>query len=228
MPVRWHDQGAASLRVLIFGGGGHAKVVHDVVAATPGAVVAGFVDTRRPDSGTLLGKPVWIEDEFASGACVYDALAVAIGDNFVREAVFRRVRSIDPAASFPSFRHPSAIIAEDVAIGEGSVAMPRVVVNRSARIGRFCILNTGTIVEHDCQVDDFASISPAATIGAACRIGRYSLLGIGSSVRHGIVVGENVVLGGGGALVRDAAANAVYVGTPAHWLKSRELGERML
>lgn len=216
------------MRVLIFGAGGHAKVVHDVVATTPGAVVAGFVDIRPPVGNTILEKPVWAEAEFIRGACAYDTLAVAIGDNFVREAVFRRIRSIDPAAVFPAFRHPSAIVAEDVAIGEGTVVMPRVVINRTACIGRFCILNTGAIVEHDCQIGDFASISPAAAIGAACRIGDHSLLGIGCSVRHGIAVGANTVLGGGAALVRDADADAVYVGTPARRLRPRRSGERML
>ncbi len=220
------------MRVLIFGGGGHAKVVHDVIAATPGAVVVGFVDRTSAAIGgeraSLLGMPVWSEAEFAQGARAYDALAVAIGDNFTRERVFLRLRALDPAALFPVFRHPSAIIADDVEIGEGSVVMPRVVVNRSAVVGRFCVLNTGAIVEHDCQIDDFVSVSPAAAIGAACRIGRHSFLGIGCSLRHGVAVGANTVLGGGAALVRDAADNAVYVGTPARRLKSRQLGDRML
>jgi len=60
--------------------------------------------------------------------------------------------------------HPTAWIAPDVEIGEGTVVMAGVVVQPGVKIGKHVILNTNSSCDHGCQIGDYAHIAPGATL----------------------------------------------------------------
>lgn len=53
---------------------------------------------------------------------------------------------------------PDAVIAEDIAIGTGTVVMAGAVINPGVRIGKGCIINTCSSVDHDCEVGDYVQL----------------------------------------------------------------------
>ncbi|HYG19315.1 MAG TPA: acetyltransferase, partial [Ohtaekwangia sp.] len=132
-------------KVILQGGGEHARVVLDCLQAQGVEVVALF-DPKYDDE--LFGVPQ---------RGVYDATAypeamaiVAIGDNALR----RRV-SLNTKHGFTNAIHPSAIISRRAAVGTGDMILHGAIIQARATIGNHCILNTGVRVDHDCRISDY-------------------------------------------------------------------------
>jgi len=114
---------------------------------------------------------------------------------------------------------PTATVASNVSIGEGTVIMPHVVINAGAKIGNHVIINTGSIIEHGCTIEDYVHISPGSTICGNSMIRSGSWIGAGSVVIGAIEVGENCIVGAGSVVIRDIDSNTKVVGHPAKLLK---------
>lgn len=202
-------------RLLVFGAGGHGKVVADA-AQLAGYEVAGFIDDDPARAGQrFFGLPVLsfevaTRDQRGPGAlCV----AMAIGDNALRQRCMERVRAA--GLELPVVRHPSAVIAPSARIGDGTLVAATAVVNADASVAEGVILNTGSVVEHDCTVGAFVHVSPNAALGGAVVIGDRSHLGLGAVILPGIRVGADVRVGAGAAVVRDVEDGVTVVGVPA-------------
>ena len=209
----------ANIRVLIWGAGGHGRVVADTLRAA-GHTLAGYIDrdAERTDE-RLSGVPRVSdahlrrllqggEENLPLGA---DYVALGIGDNAVRAELAALLGKF----SCPALVHPSAEVSPSARIGRLTVVFPRVVVNADARIGEAVILNSGAIVEHDCVVGSGSHISPGAILTGAVKIGRQAWVGAGATLLPAIEVGERSRVGAGAVVVADVPAGATVVGVPA-------------
>jgi sugar O-acyltransferase (sialic acid O-acetyltransferase NeuD family) len=207
-------------RVLVWGAGGHGRVVADVVTAAGHTVVA-FVDKTSTADARLGDLPVVEESAIASGATPLPhgatAIALGIGDNAARARALGRLAS----ASTPPFVHPTASVAPSAKVGRGTVVMPLAVINNSAAIGDAVIVNSGAIVEHDCFVGDAAHISPGAVLAGGARVGARAWIGAGAVVIQGVKVGDDVVVGAGAVVIRDVPDGVTVAGVPATVIQSK-------
>lgn len=212
-------------RVVIVGCSGHARVVVDAIEAAGHFAIAGLLDTFKSPGVEMLGYEVIGTEEdigplLEAGLCDY--AFVAIGDNWTRAEVVRRLRRAAPSVQFCTVIHPSAIVARDVQIGIGTVVLAGAVVNTGANIGEFCILNTSSSLDHDSIMLDFSSLGPRAVTGGGVRVGRYSAIGIGATVSHDLQIGDGTVLGAGGVAVGNIPSDVVAYGIPAQSVRSRK------
>ena len=206
-------------RVLIFGAGGHARVVIDIILEQDVYAIAGIVDDYEPLHGTeVFGHLVLGKLEEIEAAAYADCLfVVAIGGNQARMAASKRVA--EQGFRFATPIHPSVVIGRGVSIGTGSVFMAGVVINPNADIGEHTVINTGATIDHDCQIADYAQVAPGAHLAGDVRIGRAAYVGIGASVIQGVRIGEGTMVGAGAAVVHDLPANVTAVGVPARIIK---------
>ncbi|MBV9782976.1 MAG: acetyltransferase [Acidisphaera sp.] len=199
--------------VLVIGGGGHAKVVIDLLRAG-GWYVHGVLDPA-PGGGKVLGVEVLGGDELAPAIYrqgVRNAF-VALGNNGLRLRIGRRMQSA--GFKLVTVVHPSAIVSTYATLGEGTAVMPLAVVNAAARVGDLAIVNTGAIVEHDCSVGDGAHLAPRSVMGGNVVFGNCAQLGIGAAVRPGICVGDNATIGAGAVVVAPVCTGETVAGVPA-------------
>lgn len=204
--------------LVIWGMGGHGKVVLDAARSMARFPSIAFVDDAPPqDDEPFRACPVLGAFELLDSATV-EALVVAIGSNPVRARCYSRAQShgFRPATLI----HAAAVIDATAAIGPGTVVMAGAIVNADARIGENCIINTGAIVEHDCIIGDHVHISPRVALGGGVTIGSYAHIGIGAVVLPGAVVGEGAVVGAGAVVLRAVEPNTTVVGIPAKALPS--------
>ena len=203
-------------KLIIWGAGGHGKVVLDIARSMGIFAEIVFVDDARISPGQtfcdcqLLPSSEGLKLLKARG---HGAFVVAIGDNSTRERCFRQ--GIEQGLEATSLIHPSAIISDSVRIGGGTVVMPRVVVNADTVIGDNCILNTGAIVEHDCRIGNHVHLAPGVTLGGNVTVEKHSFLGIGTIVLPGAMIGAGAVLGAGAVVLNSAPAGTTSVGVPA-------------
>ena len=149
-------------KVVIIGAGGHAKVIADIVIRSNDELI-GFLDDN------ILKETSIIKNYKVIGT-IKDAkelqqnnskikFIIGIGNNDVR-------KKIAEAYSLPYYTaiHPSAIIGLNVKIEEGTVLMANSIINPDSKIGKHCIINTGTIVEHENTIEDYVHLSPSVTL----------------------------------------------------------------
>jgi acetyltransferase EpsM len=159
------------MEYLIYGAGGHARVLADLISTINGKVVA-FIDDHSSLS-QLNNIPVKRYDASHPEA----QIVIGVGNNKIRKKIagslFHKVATII---------HPSTVIASDVEIGEGSVILANAVVQTGARIGKHVIINANACVDHDAVIEDFAHICPNAYIGGA------AVIGAGTTITAGKVI----------------------------------------
>ena len=170
-------------KVIIVGGGGHAKVVIDAleeqIKLGAKLEIKGVLDDNTELKEVLgykvLGK---IEDMkvFSGDSCFH----LAIGNNEFRKKLFNMNRELE----YISVIHHTAIISKYAEIGNGVYIGAGVVVNPDTKIGDFVIVNTGSIVEHDCVVEDFSHISYRVTIGSGTTISNQKFVDMGTVVER--------------------------------------------
>lgn len=203
--------------IVIWGASGHALVVADIVDNLGVYRIAGFIDNVNPErvgevfrGSTILGG---IE---ALDVCLNKGLkhlALAFGD--CESRLNFGLRSLQMGFVLPPLIHPSAVIAGDVNVGEGTVIAANAVVNPAATIGRFVIVNTSASIDHECWVSDGAHICPGAHLGGRVMVGRATWLGIGAVVRDKAKIGDVSVIGAGSVVVGDIPDNCLAYGVPA-------------
>ena len=218
--------------IVIIGASGHAKVIIDIIEKENIYKIKGLLDDRAEEmedtfcNYNLIGKtsdlPGIMEKEN-----IYSGI-IAIGDNWIRYKVLKKIKEIAPDFSFINAIHPSSEIAGNVKIGKGNAIMAGTVINSDSRIGDFCIINTGASIDHDNCIEDFASIAPGVTTGGNVSIGSFSAVSLGASLIHGISIGEQTVIGAGATVLKNIPSLVIAYGTPAKVIRDRKAGDKYL
>ncbi len=196
-------------KLVIFGAGGHAKVVADI-AMKNGFEIEGFLDDNDSVS-SVIGYPVLgkIDDcvKFKDSC----AFAIGIGNNAVRKKIFEKYSDYE----YPVLVHPTASVGIETKIGRGTVVMPFAVLNACAEVGEFSILNSASVVEHDCRVGDFCLIAPNATMCGMSEIGDTVWLGAGCALNPTVKICDGVTVGSGAVVTKNITEAGTYIGIPA-------------
>lgn len=203
-------------KIVIFGAGGHAKVVIDIIEQQGNYEIAGLLDDDLKHQGKrFFGYPVLgtrAELPALISAQLRHAI-VTIGNNASRADVAAHLDQ--QGWRFASAVHLRASIGRGVKIGPGCVVMAGCVVNADAYLGAHVIVNTGATVDHDCRIEDAVHIAPGCHLCGSVSVGQGSLLGAGSTVTPGVRIGRNVIVGAGSTVIRDIADAARVSGVPA-------------
>jgi len=215
------------LKIIIYGGSGHAKVVADIIEKTNEHQIAGFIDDTGTGDASFIGYPVYrtICDPRLKGIV---AGIVAIGDNWGRALVVKKILTEIPLFQFITAVHPSALIGRGVSIGEGTVIMPGVAINADTRIGRHCIANTSSSIDHDCVVEDFSSVAPGVVMGGNVTVRTSTAIGLGSRIIQRVVIGQNTVIGAGALVTKSLPDNIVAYGSPCRFIRTRNCDDGYL
>lgn len=211
-------------RVIVFGAGGHAKVVLDVLEQMGIYRIVGLVDDSVELKGTVRGgySVLGNKDDLAGmGRAGIDGVIVALGDNYRRKFVFEEVERM--GFHLISAIHPSAVIGSRVKIGAGTLVVAGVVVNVDAEIGENVIVNTGATIDHDCRIAAHVHLSPGVHLAGRVSVGEASHLGIGAVVLPNVSVGKHCIVGAGAVVRENLPDKAVAVGNPARIIKQNEV-----
>lgn len=210
-----------SERLVIFGAGGHAKVIIDAVERQRIYEVALLVDADPSRVGTsVLGHEVQEE------ALGFEALSegirhaiVAIGNNEIRRRIADIARG--KGLTLATVIHPGSVVARSAQLGAGTLVMPGAIINADARVGANVIVNTGAVIEHDCRIGDDVHIGPHATLCGGVAVGAGSLIGAGATVLVGVSIGQGVLVGAGSTVLAGVPDGARVAGSPCRPLESK-------
>ncbi|UKS24986.1 acetyltransferase [Paenibacillus sp. HWE-109] len=201
-------------KVVIIGGGGHAKVIIDIIQSTGTYEVIGFtspIDVEKslccvPYLGNDSILPSLLKKKIKS-------FFVAIGENKLRKKLFEELVALGfaPINAISPFAH----ISSYAALGKGVVVMPGAVVSTGAVIGDNVIINTLAGIDHECDISSHVHVAPGASLAGCIKIGEGTFIGVGTKIIPEIKIGEWAVIGAGSVVISDIPANAKVVGVPA-------------
>ncbi len=122
-------------------------------------------------------------------------------------------------------KHPTAFVADNAKIGVGSQILANSTVCVETIIGRGCIINTGTIIDHECNIGDGGHICPGAHLAGCVEVGRYATIGTGAVILPRIRVGQGAIVGAGAVVIEDVPPYNVVAGNPARDIRRISKGE---
>jgi sugar O-acyltransferase (sialic acid O-acetyltransferase NeuD family) len=199
-------------RLIIIGASGHGKVVADIAKRMDLWSEIFFLDDNEQLVEVLgiqiIGKTV-DSIEYISTCDFF----IGIGENKTREKIQSELEKM--GASIPVLIHPAATIGDMVDIGFGTVIMAGVIINCCTKIGKGCIVNTASTIDHDNCIENYVHVSPGVHLAGNVSIGRGSWIAIGSSIINNIHVSNNCIVGAGAVVTKDISVPGIYIGIPA-------------
>nr|MBN2323409.1 acetyltransferase [Spirochaetota bacterium] len=176
-------------KIVLVGGGGHAKVVYATIERLKTYDVVGYTDTEERDFFEL--RYLGDDDKLPEIYKYAQHAAVTVGQmksHETRRTLYNILKGI--GFSLPPIVAPTAVVMEGAEIGEGSYVGEQAYVGPGVSIGVMSIVNTGAVVEHGSAVGDFVHVSIHATLAGDTRVGTGSLIGMAASVSNGVTVGD--------------------------------------
>ena len=210
---------SASVKIVLLGAGGHAKVVASSVRRL------GWELLGHLDDGRAVGETLGSSRVLGSIASLLEypedvAALVGLGDNRRRQEVYEWLRGHGRSAA--TVIDPHAVLEESVKVGAGTVIMPGVIINVDTVIGENCILNTGCSVDHDCRLANHVHLCPGTHLAGVVSVGQGTMLGTGTSVIQCRNIGAHCVIGAGSVVNRDIPDGVTAYGVPCRVNRGRE------
>lgn len=205
-------------KVIIFGAGGHARVIADIIKKS-GDEIVGFLDDNADIQGkTIFDSKIVLGDTSEESVKKYvDCyFIIGIGSNRVRKIISEKYSNLKWYTAI----HPSSIIGSDVSIKEGTVIMAGTVINTGTVVGKHCIVNTSSSLEHDNILEDYVHISPGSHLAGTVRISEGTWICTGVTIINNITIGKNNIIGAGATVIKNIEEeNSTFVGIPVKKLK---------
>lgn len=196
--------------MLLYGAGGHAKVIISCLQANDISVKGVFDDDLSKKELGLI--PVL--GSYRAGYELEEPLIISIGANQIRQKVAAFIQH-----QFGKVIHPSALMDASVKVGEGSVVLHRAVLQADVEVGRHVIINTSASVDHECMIKDFVHIAPGAVLCGNVHVGEGTIIGAGTIVTPNLTIGKNCLIGAGSVITKHIPDFAIVRGNPARIIK---------
>lgn len=189
--------------IILLGIGGHAHSVVDSIEQTGKYRIFGFLDMKEMLGKSYKGYPVLDTDDavkryYDNGVKNAFVTVGFMGHGNVRERLYQQLKDI--GYTLPNIIDNTAVVSENVKLGEGIFIGKKAVINAEAEIGNMCIVNTGAIIEHDCIVEEFSHISVGSVLCGSVHIGKASLVGANAVVIQEKSIGSHCIVAAGTAV----------------------------
>lgn len=204
-------------RIVVVGGGGHAKVVIDAIRSKAVFDIVGIVDPQLPVGSLVEGVAVLGGDSElpklrASGVSHAVVAVGSVGSSSVRRKIFEMLKQND--FCLPALIHKSAYVASSVVLNVGAFVAAGAVIEPGVVVGECAIVNTGAIVDHDCQIGAFVHVAPGSVLSGGVNVGDGAHLGTATCIIENCNIGKNALVGAGSVVVSDIPAECKAFGNP--------------
>jgi len=198
--------------LIIYGGGGHAKSLIDLVLLLGTYRIVGILDDGLAPTEAVMDVPVLgggdaLAEIFNRGIRLAANAVGGIGNILVRIRIFDRLARA--GFTCPTLVHPSAFVEPSARLSAGTQILPQAYVGSEAQLGFGVIVNTGAVVSHDCILGDYVNVSPGALLAGSVQIERGVLIGMGATINLGVQVGANARIGNGATVKEDVPTNGI-------------------
>ncbi len=126
-----------------------------------------------------------------------------------RKNVIQKVRNA--GYSVASFVHETAIICDNVQMGEGVIVLCGCIIEPNVSIGTGTIIDSGATICHDSVLGNYDWIGVSSVVLGNCKIGDNAFIGSNSTIKDGVYIAEKTLVGAGAFINKDTTAESVIV-----------------
>ena len=201
---------------ILIGSGGHALSCLDVIYHN-GHSIYGYFDDQKINilnsSGynlNFLGDM----DECKKNLLKYDNVffLIAFGaHNKIRNRADLYKNLVTVGCNFCPIVSSTSYISESSFVGPGTIVMHKCLINIGVEIRENCIINSGSIIDHQSYIGENSIISTNVTINGNVNIGKNSFVGSGAIIFNNINIGENVVISAGSVVKENIPNNKKFI-----------------
>lgn len=195
--------------IAIIGGGGHAKILIDLINEIGNYKIIGIFDdykTEKVLNYLIIGRICDIKK-----VKEVDCYVIGIGNDNFRKKIYDDY----PDLNWETLIHPKSFVSKMSTIGSGTVVCAGAIIQPDVHIGKQCIINTNSSVDHECLIGNFCSISPGSVICGQVKIGENCFIGANSTIIQCLNIGNNCIIGAGSVIIKNIGNNKKVVGNPS-------------
>jgi sugar O-acyltransferase (sialic acid O-acetyltransferase NeuD family) len=172
----------------LFGAGGHAKVIVDILEKHQ-IPVKGFIEDD-PEKESVCRIPV--VGTTGSYKSEWQPCIIAFEDNHIRKRIAEQFN-----IRYEKAIYPDAQIGENVRIDEGTVVMNDAIIHANTTVGKHVIFGNGCRVDQNCHIGDYVTIATDAVVSAGVTVSEGAFIGSGATISPNITIGSWAVIGEG-------------------------------
>ena len=120
-----------------------------------------------------------------------------------------------PADTLVNLIHPTAFVSPQAVLGTNIMIGAQAVVAMHAKVANGVLAQALSSIEHDNDIGPFSFFGTGAICCGHVTTGEFVFVGGGAVIQPRISIGARTTIGTGAVVVKDADADAVYVGNPA-------------
>jgi sugar O-acyltransferase (sialic acid O-acetyltransferase NeuD family) len=215
-----------ALPTIIWGASDQGRTVYPILKSL-GIPVEVFVDdTENMESPikhiALLKGMSNLVNYVKSKPGVIFGFVIAIGNPYGQTRIKLHNELISLGLIPISIADRSSFVCDTAQVGEGIQILPNAMIHSYAIIGNQCIINSKSLIEHDCELSDGVEIGPGAVLCGRVKVGKGSWIGANATVNPRIRIGSNSIVGSGSVVIKDVPENSIVVGNPARFLKENK------
>ena len=184
--------------IILIGGGGHCVSVIDVIENDNKFNILGILDSNIKENNVLGYKILGGDNlipELVNENTYFLITVGQIKSYSTRKKIAKIL--IENKAKFATIISTLAYVSKHATIGEGSIIMNGAVVNAKSTIGKNCIINTKSNVEHGVSIGDFCHLSTCAVINGDSVIGNGTFIGSNATISNGVLIEEKSIISAG-------------------------------
>ncbi|MBN2256864.1 MAG: acetyltransferase [Anaerolineaceae bacterium] len=198
--------------VIIYGGGGHAKQIIELLRSSHALELIGILDDDKTAGSELMGVTILGDSDLLYKLSMRGIRQAVNGIGGITNPNQRKV-AFDhlQAAGFtcPPIVHPTAFVEPSARMREGAQVFAQVYVGSECEIGFGCLINYGAILSHDCIMGERVNVSPGAMLAGGVRVGEGARIGMGVTINIGLTIGSGALVGNGATVKADVPAGMV-------------------
>ena len=156
-------------KILLFGGGGHSKSCVDVIESSGVFQISGIVDPFLQELD-LPYELINQEEPYEFLRETIDNAIVSIGqikNSDARKKIYSRLKEYK--FNLPVIQSKYAYKSKNSEVNEGTILMHFSLVNSFSAIGKNCIINSKSLIEHDAKVGDHCHIATGVILNGEVR-----------------------------------------------------------
>ncbi|WP_352404928.1 acetyltransferase [Sporanaerobacter acetigenes] len=202
--------------IVIVGSGQHAKVVLYNVICQNKYNVVGFISGCRDDvQKKIYDIPVIGTDDMIDNL-IYEycikGYILGIGNIKARKKL---IEYYDKRLEPVTIIHPQAVVSSYARIGEGTLIECGCLITPNPVIGRHCVINTMSGINHDNVLEDNVYIASGVTLSGGVEIQENTLIDDGVVITLGKKIGKRCIIGAGSVVTKDIPDDSVAYGIPS-------------
>ena len=194
-------------KIILIGSGGHAKSCIDVIESVGKYKILGLIDNKLKIGNkifgySVIGKDRQIPELMRKHKKLNCHIAIgAIKNQKIRQNLFIKMKKI--GLIFPILISKRSYVSKYSKIDEGTIIMHDTLINSNAVIGKNCIINTKSLIEHDSKIGDHSQVSTATIINSTVNVGKRCFIGSNSVIKQSLKIKNDTLINMGSVIFRD-------------------------